>query len=128
FIDYALLMETAAGLQDPAALIHDKVTFLKNYPTVSSQRGKGINYKNEAQLWDTDNVPGLQKRVASLLGIENSDRRFLYCPSLRDGFVTDDMGGGVFSFHLADEAMTVLTSTKVFSSEEEIFYATEFLL
>ncbi len=128
FIDYAMLMETAAGLQDPKALIQDKVTFLKNYPTVSSQRGKGFNYKDETRLWDTDNVPGLQKRVASLLGIEDSSRRFLYCKTLRDNFVTDDMGGGLFGFHLADGDIILLTSTQVFSSEEEIFYATEALL
>jgi hypothetical protein len=128
FTDYALLMETAAGLQDPAALILDKVTFLKNYPIVSSQRGKGFNYKNEAALWDTANVPGLQKRVASLLGMENSNRRFLYCKTLRDQFLTDDLGGGLYSFHLEDEGLALLTGTKVIASEGEVFYATESLM
>ena len=128
FTDYALLLESAAGLQDPRALIRDKVVFLKNYPVVSSQRGKGFNYKDPARLWDTDNVPGLQKRVAGLLGIENADRRFLYCPSLRDGFVIDDLGGGVFSFHLTDKGTKLLSSSGVFSSQEEAWYAIEILL
>lgn len=142
FTDYALLMETAAGLQDPAALIQDKVTFLKNYPSVSSQRGKGFNYKDAQRLWDTDNVPGLQKRVASLLGIENPDRRFLHCQSLRDAFVIEKMDGqdelldddvlaeaeGVFSFHLADREITLLTSSEVYNSEEEAYNAKEDLI
>src|SRR5690606_26553169 len=33
----------------------------------------------EAQLWDTENVSGLEKRVGTLIGVRDVSRRFLYC-------------------------------------------------
>jgi hypothetical protein len=64
-----------------------KIKTLNNYPDISANRGKAYDYFpqdaafgiDNARLWDTDNVSGLEKRICSLAAIENEQRRFLYC-------------------------------------------------
>lgn len=93
FNDYALLMyrinyedktEEKISFSD---LADAKRNVLKNYPAVSSERGKAFNYLPQksdftvdtTQLWDTQNVSGLEKRISFLAGISDFSRRFLYC-------------------------------------------------
>jgi len=93
FNDYALLMyrinyedktEEKISFTD---LSNSKSIVLKNYPVISSERGKAYNYfpqKSDytidtTQLWDTGNVSGLEKRISFLAGISDFSRRFLYC-------------------------------------------------
>jgi hypothetical protein len=93
FNDYALLMyrinydeksEEKINFKDVSAA---KINTLKNYPVISSERGKAFNFfplKNDfsvdkTQLWDTENVSGLEKRISFLAGISDFSRRFLYC-------------------------------------------------
>ncbi len=45
--------------------IDNKITFLQNYPQISSNRGQAFNYTDSS----IDNVSGLKKRICSLLGI-----------------------------------------------------------
>lgn len=61
------------------SIIRYKCNFLSNYPTISSERALAYNYSltNENDLWNTDNVSGLEKRLAKLLGIRNYQRRNL---------------------------------------------------
>lgn len=66
FTDYSLLLYSSI-LQEK--LIHDKVNFLQKYPQISQERGQAFNYTDSSQIWDTDNVSGLKKRICSLLGI-----------------------------------------------------------
>ncbi len=56
-------------------LVSDKLRFLSNYPLISNDRGKAFNYKEKS--WDTDNVSGLEKRIAAKIGIENFNRHNL---------------------------------------------------
>ena len=72
------------GGQIGADLLIDQVEFLQEVPTLSSQRGKAFNYgakrtedPTEIDVWDTNNVSGLEKRVAQRLGIPNPNRRNL---------------------------------------------------
>jgi uncharacterized protein YegP (UPF0339 family) len=58
-------------------LIHDKATFLKYYPEISRNRGKGFNYLAKDDLWKSENITGLEMRISRLLGIEKVKRRFL---------------------------------------------------
>jgi len=70
FADYGMLLQGhGLGESAPAApqLITDKARFLQDYPTVSSGRGSGSNYKS-----GTDQG-GLKKRIARKLGISNHD-------------------------------------------------------
>ncbi|MDJ0713964.1 MAG: hypothetical protein QNJ54_07065 [Prochloraceae cyanobacterium] len=66
FTDYSLLLYDSI-LEEK--LINNKVTFLQNYPQISAGRGKGFNYTDSGQVWNTDNVSGLKQRICSLLGI-----------------------------------------------------------
>lgn len=50
------------------SIIDNKSKFLENYPEISRNRGKGFDVLSDA--WEIDNVSGLKKRVANLLGIK----------------------------------------------------------
>lgn len=93
FNDYALLMyrinyeertEEKISFED---LTLAKTELLKNYPVISSGRGKAFNYYPQhddfsidtTALWDTLNVSGIEKRINALTGIADPSRRFLYC-------------------------------------------------
>lgn len=93
FNDYALLMYTINYSDkteekiDFSEITDAKIRTLKAYDDISSNRGKAYNYfpqKDDftidtAQLWDTANVSGLEKRISFLTGIKDYTRRFLYC-------------------------------------------------
>lgn len=98
FADYALMSFDQVGdsLRTAQELIADKAAFLAEAPVLSRERSSGFNYRPEdaTRVWDTDNVPGLQKRVARLLGIADCSRRDLHCASLFNAMVetVDDAG------------------------------------
>jgi len=93
FNDYALMMYTinyddmTEEKIDFTDMTNAKIRTLKNYVDISSNRGKAYDYfpqkddftVDTSRLWDTDNVSGLEKRISSLTGIANYNRRFLYC-------------------------------------------------
>lgn len=83
FTDYVLLLFDLQGnpIKTGQDLIKDKIAFLREYPVLSRERGKAFNYQPEDpnDIWDTDNVAGLKKRVSRLLGIEDFSRRDLAC-------------------------------------------------
>lgn len=67
FVEYALLLTNLQGQQVALdRLIADKLSFLKAYPLISHDRGKGLNYKKNP--CSPENVPGLKKRISLLLG------------------------------------------------------------
>ena len=87
FSDYALFLYASAEDAETAAgdLVADKIAFLQEYTALSQDRTKAFNYKAQKpdendpgvlvpDLWDTDNVSGLKKRVARLLGLESYHR------------------------------------------------------
>ena len=78
FHDFANVMYSVFS-EKPENIISYKCEFLKNYPTISSDRALAYNYSStdSDQLWNTDNVSGLEKRLAKLLGIRNYQRRNL---------------------------------------------------
>ena len=93
FNDYALMMyrinytERTEEKIEPAELMAAKIKSLEKYDIISSERGKAFNYfpqkpdfsVDDALLWDTDNVSGLEKRISLLTGISDYTRRYLYC-------------------------------------------------
>ena len=72
FTDYVLMSYSLDGdvLKVGDDLIEDKIQFLKIYPQLSRERGKAFNYRPEdpTDIWDTDNVSGLEKRLSRLFG------------------------------------------------------------
>ena len=81
FNDYVLLLYHIVGTDKVRIaddkLIADKIAFLKDYPVVSSERGKAFDYLSPG--WGTSNVSGLEKRVARLTGMADYSRRNLFC-------------------------------------------------
>lgn len=79
FGDYTFLMKTLYGDAADEVTLANKEAFLRDYVSISSERGSAFNYykQEEAQLWNTDNVSGFQKRVSRLVGSKNYSRRNL---------------------------------------------------
>lgn len=92
FADYTVQMyenqcactETQEGIKIDEKKLKDKAAFLKNIPELSYERGKAFNYKasdcGRPEVWDTDNVEGVKKRVCAYLGFEDYKRKTLTCP------------------------------------------------
>lgn len=113
FTDYALYLNRAQGNAAPAKLITDKARFLKNYPEVSSERGKGFDYRaingsGDPDVWDTDNVEGLKKRASYLLGLDNYNRKYISPISYFE--VYQDLAGA-YRFRLNDEDGNIILSS-----------------
>jgi uncharacterized protein len=76
FHDFANTMYAAFG-EDPETIIQSKCRFLQDYPTISSERSLAYNYSlvNEDDLWNLNNISGLEKRLAKLLNIPDRPQR-----------------------------------------------------
>lgn len=100
FTDYVMLMLRSDGqsLLTSSELINDKIDFLRQQPVLSRERNRAFNYKpkSAAEVWDTDNVSGVEKRSLRLAGVDDFSRRNLACAvfmaslmdtkRLRDGY------------------------------------------
>ncbi|MBN2238793.1 MAG: hypothetical protein JW712_03385 [Dehalococcoidales bacterium] len=67
------------------AYLNVKQEFLKCYPQISSSRMKAMNYSFQEQVWDSENVSGLEQRIALKLGLTGFLRRKLNDQD-REGF------------------------------------------
>lgn len=73
FNDYALMLyaySTSKAVAD-SKLITDKISFLKDFPFMSANRAKAINYKDAGHVCSNENVSGLQVRIQRLLGMDS---------------------------------------------------------
>ena len=78
FSEYAAIIYSLDPQEDAGmAIAEDKAIFLQEQPELSMHRSGAFNYLDEEELWDTQNVSGLQHRVARLAGIVNYSRRNL---------------------------------------------------
>ena len=78
FNEYVLMLYSSQGTKVKGDdLINDKITFIKDYPIISAERGHAFDYIKPS--WNTNNVSGLEKRIARLTGIEDYSRRNLFC-------------------------------------------------
>jgi hypothetical protein len=112
FTDYALMMFTLEGdpLKTGGELITDKIDFLREYPAVSRERGKACNIRpeNPADIWDTGNVAGLEKRVSRLLGMADYDRRDLTCAGVLSALFAAKAESGQVRLVIPDATGNVL--------------------
>jgi hypothetical protein len=87
------------GITIEDKLLKDKTAFLLHIPELSSERGKGFNYKavdcGKPDVWDTNNVEGLKKRVCMYLGYKDYQRKTLTCPPEFDIVLYRDVTEGV---------------------------------
>lgn len=77
FHDFVHIMRDEFGT-DAASMIPYKANFLRDYPAISSERSLAYNRLiNPDEQWDTENVSGLERRLAALLGISDFSRHDL---------------------------------------------------
>jgi len=117
FVEYALLQ---AKQPDGIGLINDKSAFLSTYPMLSSQRFKAFNYLKQLEtstgpdVWGTNNVAGVQKRIAGKLGIKCYKRRNLFVsPST---FMSVVPSGADFIIELKDDNGLLIFSSIPYAS------------
>jgi hypothetical protein len=91
FADYSLLAgsHTANG----SGLIKNKCAFLRDYREIGAGRSRAFNYLRPS--WDSENVSGLERRIARKIGITVCSRR-----SLKD-LPPENEGG----FHLVEQIL-----------------------
>ncbi|WP_326984361.1 hypothetical protein VUJ46_07460 [Chryseobacterium sp. MYb264] len=79
FSDYTFLMKSLYGKSTDEIILGNKENFLKEYPSLSKERGIGYNYTlfANSDIWNTTNISGAQKRIARLLGIKDYTQRNL---------------------------------------------------
>lgn len=104
FSDYAFIMMQMYGSAAEEMLVQNKEQFLAEYIELSSRRGKGYNCQGDA--WDTENVSGVQHRVARLSGIEDYSRRDLIDLDL--DWISES--GGIYNWIINDSSNTYITS------------------
>ena len=123
FNDYVLMLYTYKNASDyedlnDEELVEDKIRFLKDYPVISRERGMAFDYLSPS--WNTDNVSGLEKRLARLSGIDDFTRRFLFCLKHIEIQKTNSNPPKYF-FKVIDEAGNpVLQSLQEYDSYTEI--------
>jgi len=112
FSEYALLMHDINDDISYRELMNDKMQLLQHYPAISSGRGKGYDKTDQVEIWNTDNVTGLQHRLARMLGIDNPNRRYLGKSGLIDSpYTTITEVGGNYTYTIKNEGGRVLLKT-----------------
>jgi len=78
FQEYTAVMQARFGM-GPAQAASAKCVFLAEYPAIGGERGLAYNaaLKGAADLWNSANVSGYERRIARLLDIGNWQRRNL---------------------------------------------------
>lgn len=103
FTEYANIMYSEFD-SGPEVLVRQKCDFLKCYPVISSERGLAYNYtlKKMPDIWNSENISGLEKRLCKLLGINNSRRRNLSDITYDIYAEIDTTPGDEFRFRIRD--------------------------
>jgi hypothetical protein len=78
FHHYVSIMRTAFGTTEQS-VIDSKYAFLNDYPKLGGERGLAYDYTlaQPEEVWNSQNVSGLERRLARLLGISDFSRRNL---------------------------------------------------
>lgn len=123
FNDYVLMLYTYTNAEDYAdvdkkELIKDKLSFLKEYPQLSRNRGTAYDILSPA--WSTENVSGFEKRIARLSGIDEFIRKFLFCLHRIEIQKTDSTPPKYFFSVVDEEGNALIQSLKTYDSYSEI--------
>ena len=113
FTDYAMLAYKMDGAKAGEELIRDKLQFLQEYPELSYRRGQAFDYLKPG--WDSENVSGLEKRIARLLGIEDYTRRDLACPPINNFKKYKDTEGK-WRFRFKNKQGDILLKSEAYNS------------
>ncbi len=115
FNDYAFLMKELYGEYANKAILLSKEKFLKDYNITSSQRGLAFNYFRQpaSNLWNADNIAGVQKRIARLAGMKNFKRRNLSESFVEIYDLIDSDGNKVYRWRIRDIENNIILSATV---------------
>lgn len=75
---YSFYVKNLSGA-DPARLLAAKEAFLLDYVQLSNYKGKGFNYADSTNIWDTDNVASIKKRICRALDIRDYRTTYTTC-------------------------------------------------
>ena len=108
-------------------IVQDKANFLKNYPEYSAKRFSAYNYTEQDQLWDSNNISGLEKRLQRLLGFENLNRRNLVNLNTNIQHGLNGSGNDEYWYRITDfkTGTILLEGSEKFPGEEEARFAME---
>ncbi len=112
FGDYAFLMKALFGTATEEIVLTNKKEFLDDYIAISSERGSAFNYcqQPKSNLWNTDNISGVQKRIARLVGIKNYNRRTLSASFVDLYSLKNADSETVFRWRIRDENKNIILS------------------
>lgn len=121
FHHYVNIVQSAFG-DGPERAISLKYDFLREYPTLGAERSLAYDNasKDEDAVWNTDNVSGLERRLAHLLGIRNFTRRNLSTIPHDMYPQVDKTPGDEFRFRIkhAVTGKILLSSSTYYASED----------
>ena len=122
FTAYAFLMKQLNGNYADKAVLQSKQSFLRDYDVTSRERGSAFNYYRQPaeMLWDTENVAGVEKRIARLTGIKDYRRRDLSGSFIELYDLVDSDGETVYRWRIYDqEKKIVLSATENYHTPHE---------
>jgi len=128
FGEYVIVMHKMFGNKTEDDLINDKILFLKDYPRLSSERGKAFQYKcchdEEDPMWEENNISGLERRASRLLGIDDPSYRPLVPVGIGVGLLNTGFNiipvAANYRFDFVLEGIMALRSpTPNYATEEE---------
>lgn len=113
FSDYTFLMKSLYGKSTDEIVLSNKENFLKEYPSLSKDRGLGYNYTlfADADVWNTTNISGAQKRIARLLGIKNYTQRNLSQSPVSIIKAKDSENKDIYSWKIKDVDNNIILSS-----------------
>ncbi|MCA6067897.1 hypothetical protein JI747_011950 [Chryseobacterium sp. RG1] len=113
FSDYTFLMKSLYGKSTDEIVLSNKENFLKEYPSLSKDRGLGYNYIlfSDADVWNTTNISGAQKRIARLLGIKNYTQRNLSQSAVSIIKAKDSENKDIYSWKIKDADSNIILSS-----------------
>jgi hypothetical protein len=113
FSDYTFLMKSLYGKSTDEIVLNNKETFLNEYKSLSKDRGLGYNYTlfADSDLWNTNNISGVQKRIARLLGIKNYTQRNLSQSPVSIIKTEDGEGKASYTWKIKDADNNIILSS-----------------
>jgi hypothetical protein len=119
FHDYVAVMRSAFGAS-AASVVRDKCDFLKDVPALGAERGLAFDtgLREPADLWNSSNVSGLERRIGRLLGFDRLSRRDLSAVPLGEDAEVDGTTEAGFRFRLRVDGKVLLSSNTAFATEE----------
>lgn len=140
FSDYSFLMKELYGEYADKSVINAKEVFLSEYGEIvqpdgtitnkgiSNWRGSAFNYYKQQpkQLWNTENVAGVQKRIARLCGVKDYSRRDLSESFVEIYDLINSDGENVFRWHVKNsDGVYILSATDDYKAprfaEDELY-------